>query len=497
MMPKQLGASDAPSGLVVLFSLCSLCLCGESPTYAQSELNKPYELHIVVHVAQNRLLTDVFRERIERELHDGFQAALGDVGHVRVMHEHPRLPDVMARGLKQSLDGWKDRSNVKTHFVLIDFSGVHYEIQARQYDGPTGRASPVVRRDRTRDRDFVAKSAALLLKQDFGLLGTVLSGPDGPQQSVKVELRGGGLGNLSRWVQKDEVFALAPPEGGLPKVLNWALLQVQESPGEASRNGVCTCRFFHRYKVTSIVGYRCIKLGTVRAPLRLRWMQEMPGGGLKPLDASLSLIVDIRRHGFQGEEATKMMKPVGRNGVLDTTPDDGKGVFHHVAFVSVINGMKDPKPQIPVALYDDQPLVIEVNATRDPHVLFTVRQAAWKSDVLDSLLVQVNLFKELEGLSAQTEQRGEIIKEAESGLKRCQTDRAGLMDEKTALQQESGDIGAAAGHDARGPAPQGHGEGREFVAGVHRPAEKDRGVGERSESKEVALRGRAGEVAGE
>src|SRR6185437_10016638 len=65
--------------------------------HAQSERDKPYDLTIVVHVAQNRLLTDVFRERIERELRDGFQAGLGDMGRVKVTHEHPRLADVLAR----------------------------------------------------------------------------------------------------------------------------------------------------------------------------------------------------------------------------------------------------------------------------------------------------------------------------------------------------------------------------------------------------------------
>jgi hypothetical protein len=404
-----------------------------APTNAQSERDKPYELHIVVHVAQNRLLTDVFRERIERELHDGFQAALGEVGRVKVTHEHPRLTDVLREGL-QSLGTWKDRADIKTHFVLIDFSGVHYEIQARQYDGTTGRASPVVRRDRTRDRDFVAKAAALLIKQDFGLLGTVVSGPEGPQKLVKVELRGGGRGDLSRWVRKDEVFALSLPGGGSSAALRLALLQVTEPPNEENHDGLCVCRFFHRFKVPSIVGYRCIKLGTVQTALRLRWMQETPRG-LKPLETPLT--VDIRRHGFEGENATKLQKNTGRNGVLDTLRDGDKGVFAHLAFVSVTYGIPAPMPQIPVALVDDQPVFIEVNATRDPNTLFSVSKAAWQSNVSDSLLVQVNLFKELESLAAKTEQRSEVIQKAERGLERSKSDRASLLEQKTALLKEA------------------------------------------------------------
>src|SRR5262249_1004125 len=73
----------------------------------ESEVTKAYEVYIVVHVARNRLLTDVFRERIERELRDGFRAGLGDMGRVKVMHEHPRLPEVLVEGL-QSLNSWTE-----------------------------------------------------------------------------------------------------------------------------------------------------------------------------------------------------------------------------------------------------------------------------------------------------------------------------------------------------------------------------------------------------
>jgi hypothetical protein len=403
---------------------------------AQSEASKPYELHIVVHVAQNRLLTDVFRDRIERELHDGVQAALGDMSRVKVMHEHPRLAEVLARGLR-SLDGWSQRDDVKTHFVLIDFSGVHYEIQARQYDGTVGRASPVVRRDRTRDRDFVAKAAALLLKQDFGVLGTLLSGAEGPQETVKVELRGGALGDLSRWVQKDDVFALAPPGGGTPQALRWSLLQVQEPPREDARNGTCVCRFFHRYKVDNIASYRCIKLGTIQAPLRLRWVQEAPGGGSRPLKVGTTLTVDIRRHGFSGEEATKLSHGVKANGALETVRDGDKGLFQNVAFL-VVSGAAGPrKPQVPVALVDEEPIFIEINAAQDTKTLFNINRAAWQSDVYEARLLQVTLFEDLKSLSAKGEARDKIIDKAERGLKRSQSDRASLAERKAELLKEA------------------------------------------------------------
>src|SRR5262249_45167336 len=155
------------------------------------ELRKPYRLQVVLHVAEHPLLTEVFREQVRRELGDGLQAALGELARVEVVTQHPRLADVLERGLGRSLDGWRERSDVKTHFVLLDRSGVHYEVRARQYDGTVGVPSPVVRHDRTRDRAFVAKAAAQLIQHDFGAVGTVRTEPkDGV---VEVELRGGGL----------------------------------------------------------------------------------------------------------------------------------------------------------------------------------------------------------------------------------------------------------------------------------------------------------------
>jgi hypothetical protein len=409
---------------------------------AQSELHKPYDLTIVVHVAENRLLTDVFRKRIERELHDGFQAALGDMGRVTVTDKHPRLADILTRGLR-SLDDWKDRNDQKTHFVLIDYTGVHYEIQARQYDGTIGLPGRVVRYDRTRDRDFVAKAAALLIKYDFGILGTVVSEPEGAKNQVKIELHGGGLGDMTRWIKKDDVFALAPPEGGTPLELMFSLLQVEQAPAEDARDGVCLCRFFHRYRVRSIAGYRCIKLGTVETPLRIRWVQRqrVRDGGfkIKPLDQPL--LVEIRRHGFDGEEATKLEKQSEPNGALETVANGKDGVFRNVAFVRVISGLgdsPDSHPQVPIALVDDQPVVIDVNVSSgSADSLFAIRTSTWKRDVADSVQMQAGLFKRLETLGADPKNRSEIIKAAASGMNRAKEDRKNLREQREKLANEA------------------------------------------------------------
>jgi hypothetical protein len=434
MKPPPPRTKRASFYLSFLSFLCPLCLYGE---IRAQELNSPYNLHIVVHVAENRLLTDVFRRNIERELRGGFQSALGDMGRVEVTDKHPRLADVLARGLR-SLEGWKDRDDQKTHFVLIDYTGTHYEIQTRQYDGTIGLPSPVVRIDRTRDRAFVAKAAALLIKKDFGVLGTIQSGPEGAKNQVKIELRGGGLGDMTRWVKKDDVFALAPPDGGTQASLKWSLLQVEQAPAEDARDGVCLCRFFHRYEVRGgIAGYRCIKLGTIQAPLHLRWMQRQRvrnGFKIKPPDSTL--LVEIRRYGFDDEKATKLEKQSDTNGFMDTASDKD-GVFNNVAFVRVSSGLGDSHPQVPIPLVDDQLVTIEVLPAKDVDSSFTFHLSEWQQNVAESVQIQADLFNRLKMLGSKGENRSEMLSAAASGLKWAKEDLNNLYKGRTALAEEA------------------------------------------------------------
>src|SRR5262249_23098864 len=156
--------------------------------------------------------------------------------------------------------------NTKLHFVLIDFVDDQYQIQARQYDGTTGLASRVVRRDRTADREYVSRLVLSLVDRDFGLVGTVGSKEAGGR--VRVDLKAGGMGGeLGRWVKKGEVFAVAEISrigtGLRSRREDWMLLRVEEEP----RDGACVCRLFHRFGKPlvggpSVLGYRCLKLGT-------------------------------------------------------------------------------------------------------------------------------------------------------------------------------------------------------------------------------------------
>ncbi len=425
-----------------IFVLCPLTFLIGLPAAqaAQPEAHTPYHLQVVLHVAKHRLLTDVFRDRVERELRDGLQASLGELARVEVVRDHPRLPEVLDKGLQRALDGWKERSEVKTHFVLIDFSGSHYEIQARQHDGLTGQASPVVRRDRTRDRDFVARVASLLVDRDFGMVGTVVGSSASTEQELfKVQLHGGALDvPLERWVKKDDVFAVvpAPPGSVAVQAEPFAFLQVVQPPEATSHNGTCLCRFYHRRRIGSIVGYRCLKLATMKAPVRLRLAQLKADGSSGPLQDLV--MVEVRRHGFDPKETPAAVGQTDPAGGFESVQRGGQLIrFDQVAFVTIKKG-RDTFAQVPLVLVEDRLVGLTVQITTDPGALLAEHRDAWTQKVRESYLVQAGIFEEINKLSAKPDTRAQAMQRAEEGLKRTQEDYRRLLADQQDLLAEAG-----------------------------------------------------------
>ncbi len=403
-----------------------LVVLAPAPSRA-SDLKEPYQLHLVVHVARHRLLTDVFREQVTRELGDGLGAALGKLGTVKVLAKHERLDDVLARGLARSLDEWKERSRVKTHFVLIRYVGGQYEIEARQYDGLTGVPSPVVRRQRTRDRAFVARTAALLVERDFGIVGTIASAPD-DKREVAVELRGGELvASMGRWVRVGDVFALV--QGNSGQIIPWSYVQVLKAP----RDGVCTGRLITRYRLARVNGMRCVKLGTATGPLRLRVVKERPGG-----ETAFSVSLQFRHLGFEGENAT-VLKVTADDKTDVETASYSRGTFKRLAYVTVLGGSGEVRARVPVPILNDQLVRLPVPAPSEDDNLLGFRVDALLRDVSDSYLDQTNLFKEVNKLS-KPEQRATALERVRAGLKRSTEDHNRLSTERAELSKEEKEL---------------------------------------------------------
>jgi vacuolar-type H+-ATPase subunit D/Vma8 len=421
---------------VILSALCWLSLASPSRAALEPETNEPYSLQIVLQVAPHRTLTPAFRTQLARELRDGLQIAFGDLARVELVNDHPLLKEIEARGLQAVLDGWKEVSPRKTHFVRIDFADDRYQIEAGQHDGLTGLAGPV-RRAATADRALVGKTAALLVERDFGLVGTLPPKSQGTE--VNVVLKGSGLGvPLDRWLRKDEVFALAR----IVKVgdrleserVPWALLRIRAEP----KGNTCRCQLLHRYRHPlaegpNLVGYRCLKLGTTQAPLNLRFVDEQtltPRSGLR---------VEVSRDGFGPKDAVHQEGTTNPDGTLPLRRDDNR--YAHVAFVRVSVG-GSVIAQMPVEILDDRPVVcrLRVDARAEAWGELEQQRKRWLGRLNEVLLVQENLRQELgelirKGAHAQARER------AAAGLKALEESLASLAGEAGQLQAAARELG--------------------------------------------------------
>jgi hypothetical protein len=409
------------------------------------ELKAPYKLRVVLHFADNRGLTEVFRDRVARELGESLQASFGDLAEVEVTRKHDRLAEVLDHGLA-ALDGWQERSEYKTHFVLIDFGGSEYTVRARQHDGLTGRAAmraagdgPLIRSETTRDREFVARTAALLVEKDFGLVGSFAAWPatnknpaaPNEDQPVEVQLKGGGLGvPLGRWVQKGDVFAVFQEAGGnLPaQPVEGAVLVVERPPSEGAE-AACTCRVFRRYPAPAGgAGFRCVRLGADRFPVRARLLQRLAGASTGPLRENLS--VQINRDGF-GDEKSEAKSAGPTNPDIDTSGAE-KGIFDRVAFLRISHAGR-PVALIPLPLLDDRPVALPVNVEVGPQAEFADAVDAWQRGVAAAWLVHRELFAEINALTADPKRHGEALQRLRDALKRTEDDHRRLAAERDKL----------------------------------------------------------------
>lgn len=417
-------ASGGRQPTVAIASLLLLALCCWPMSSAQAQMvdakqKTPYKLSIVLDFAQHRMLTPLFQQQVESQLAALLRLNFGALAEVEVVRSHPLLTEIRDKGLQQALDGWEVVSEHKTHFVLIDFAEGAYHIQARQHDGATGLATPQVRRLATADRQQVARLAAQSVDRDFGLTGTVIeAGAD----TVQVAIQGSELGvPLQRWLKPGDVFAVCRmlPKG--PKRLRserleWAILQVKELP----QKGICPCRFFHRYQEDDLtpapgtLGYRCLKLSTVHAPLAL---QLVPDSKDRPLSL-LQVHVGHRNFEDRVQEVA-----VDAEGTVQT-----RDIFADVAFVRVVSGGA-VLAQFPVPIVDRKPVTCRI--TVDPAAIaqgqIQQRYNRWLGRIYEVLAITAD---RVGFLNARLEQS------PEEALHMAQRGKLAMTAEILRLQQE-------------------------------------------------------------
>lgn len=395
------------SRLLLAAGACLLLWFADLRAALDAEVNKPYQFRVALKVASHRLLTPYFKDRLQLDLRDILQNALGAMAEVEIVDlankdlvEHdPVLKRVAEKGLQDGLDGPQPVTGVKTHFIFVDFDNGRYQIEARQHDGLTGLSSPVLRRVWTDDRLLVARSAALLISQDFGLVGTVEHVDKG---KVKLLLKGAGLtASLPSWVRKDDVFAVVAilSKGGnllQGERLPWALLRVLEDP----RGPECVCQIFNRLSYDNgeplprsrdILGFRCLKLGTRDGQLRLRFVaadRSTPLAGLQ---------IKVSSTGFEGN--TQEEAATTSDGIVQF-----RNTYHHAAFVRVLNSSGQMVAKLPIEIIPERGTVlcpVSINPEDEQRGQLEQRKTRWVQRLNDSLEEYNTLTRDLNATSAQ------------------------------------------------------------------------------------------------
>src|SRR5262249_9384910 len=155
--------------------------------------------------------------------------------------------------------------------------------------------------------------------------------------------------------------------------------------------------------------YRCVKLGTTQGPLRLRFIEASE----RTLTPRPDLQVRVRRGGFTGEDAAREEGTTNADGFFQAGRDKP---FENLAFVTVLDGGVE-KARMPVAIADDGPVVIPISIKAEASTPLQFRRNLWLQRIYENLLVQAELFKQLNDLAAKPEQRKLALERAQTGLK--------------------------------------------------------------------------------
>jgi hypothetical protein len=389
------------------------------------DATKPYDYRIILRVAPHRLLTETFRHRLRDELQDGVQAALGPLARVSVIESPDAWLDLA------TLDTHLEIGLAKRHFVDIAFAGGQYVVRARQLDGSTGMAGPVVREAKTADRAFVGRLITRFIEQDFGPVGTV-SDYDKASDTALLAFRGGAAApiELARLVPIGSVFAISRLEGSRGRQVDSAYLVTTAPPAD----GRCECRVVYRYD-NPLAGlpsttYRAIKLGTGQRPVRLRLVDQtgLPAPAVQ---------VRVTSEGFKADNVRD--QGAVRDGTFVTEHS-----YNGIAYVLVTSGARRVA-QIPVPVIDDRVNTCRVNIAPGGEARQQLELDARNLNLrlLDILCRLGEQSIRLRSL-ADTKKHAEALNDVTAALKLLDDELPALKDDAARLRREAGKIESSA-----------------------------------------------------
>jgi tetratricopeptide (TPR) repeat protein len=434
------------AALLVLVSL-SLPLAGQ----ANSDwLRQPYQVEIYLCATPHPHLTPEYLAMVQREVRDTLQRDLGRAGVVTARagttREAQKLHPLMAEVV---LEGWEalDKPSYaltgkKICLVRLTFEDDEYLLEGRQVDGDTGLVTPL-RRRQTGNRRWVSRAAALLIGQDLGQTAAIneITG-----QTVSFQLRAAGLGEPeSIKLRTGEIFAIARVTQGAEGELlgrreEFAYLFVT---GINAETGRCLGRLSTRYpdsmrKDRATVAFRAMKLGTMRAQLAVRVVDDKSGAPVAGCEVLL----------FPGgfpHKADSQARPPLKLGATDSagriqSPDP----IDHIVFARFQLGPMGVN--VPIVLFDDQLVTVRLSNVESADRLaeFNVAYKRW-----DQERVQVGNHIETEwesirALLAEKKDK-EAVERMEKLLAKVQADVAELRESFKPVKEMSAAVANFAG----------------------------------------------------
>ena len=447
-----------------------------APAQLDAEPKQPYQWRVVLTAKPHPLVTPEFRERVKRDVVAALQTGLGALGTVEVI-DLAELPRDKWEPLWQqfddkgfaALDAPRDLTGAKTHVLRVEYRDGRFHLETRQYDGFTGLSSPLVRAQAVRAPEQVGRTAGLMLDRDFGLTGTV-EPVAGKGDEARVLVRGAGLGPVTGLVQVGDVFALAavrktnrpapapvrtatgkivaPPPGSVPppgltsSPRDFTLLKVTE----VAADGSLRCAVLTRYQTAlptagGVVGYRCMKLGTVRAPVAVRLMAS--DGTVYKTASTVS--VRAGDTGF-GNPAVPDQKDACKFHA-GTAQFRSDRPLAGVACVTVSLGSQSKLFAVPILSDDPITLPFDVDPAKEERAAFERSVLAAAADAADARLGQTVCFEAVARL-IDKQKNGDALARAKGGRNAAEEANQRLSDEVARLREQAKTVPGAGGAEA-------------------------------------------------
>jgi hypothetical protein len=433
-----------------------------TPTKLDPESKTPYTWRIVLHAKPHPLLGTTFRGQVRREVIAALQPALGPLGTVEFV-DLADVPKDRWDPLWRQFDerGWpaldftgaRELDGVKSHFIRLEYRDGAYRIETRQLDGFTGLPTPMVRRQETRAADAVGRITGLLLDRDFGACGTVEI-PEKLGEEVTVRLRGGLLDSFDRFVSAGDVFAVVglrksvrppgppptrtatgklveKPKGDLPPAFTpvqheFTLLRALDAP----KDGGVRCKVLSGYPVAlplgrGIIGYRCLRLATVAAPLSIRLVGK--GGAVQNVAAARARANDVGWKVQPGGDDLEL-----RDGIFRSAKP-----FDHLAYVTLsVGATRSSKVPLPVLSADPVVVPFTVSDEDDKRVRFERDCLDLARRVGETRLTQAGCFEAL-GRLISAQRNNDALARAKAGYQSTAADDVELTELLAALRPQA------------------------------------------------------------